>query len=105
MGLIVRILDGFCRWLRCCWVGDCWGEMKVYESHFSENSILTDFFLFLTFLSDVSGEVWGAVLPVSIPQGTHSVSFRKRTSLLGLPFRRGYSVPLDKICKSNDKSM
>lgn len=46
MGLIVRILDGFCRWSRCCWVGDCWGEMKVYESHFSEKSILTDFFLF-----------------------------------------------------------
>lgn len=49
MGLIVRILDGFCRWLRCCWVGDCWGEMKVYESHFSENWILTDFFLFFLF--------------------------------------------------------
>lgn len=63
------------------------------------------FFFFLTFLSDVSGEVWGAVLPVSIPQGTHSVSFREWTSLLGLPFRRGYSVPPDKICKSNDKSM
>lgn len=101
MGLIVRILDGFCRWSRCCW-----GEMKVYESHFSEKSILTDFFPFSPpFFSYVSGEVWGAVLPVSIPQGTHSVSFRKWTSLLGLPFRRGYSVPPDKICKSNDKSM
>lgn len=78
----------------------------MYESHFSEKSILTDFFLFPPlFFSDVSGEVWGAVLPVSIPQGTHSVFFRKWTSLLGLPFRRGYSVPPDKICKSNDKSM
>lgn len=48
MGLIVRILDGFCRWSCCCWVGDCWGEMKVYESHFSENWILTDFFLFFS---------------------------------------------------------
>lgn len=76
--------------------------MKVI---FSEKSILTDFFLSPPFFSDVSGEVWGAVLPVSIPQGTHSVSFRKWTSLLGLPFRRGYSVPPDKICKSNDKSM
>lgn len=62
-------------------------------------------FFFPLFFSDVSGEVWGAVLPVSIPQGTHSVSFRKWTSLLGLPFRRGYTVPPDKICKSNDKSM
>lgn len=104
MGLIVRILDGFCRWSRCCWVGDCGGN-EVYESHFSEKSILTDFFLVSPFFSDVSREVWGAVLPVSIHQGTHSVSFRKRTSLLGLPFRRGYSVPPDKICKSNDKSM
>lgn len=57
------------------------------------------------FFSDVSGEVWGAVLPVHMPQGTHSVLFRKWTSLLGLLFRRGYSVPPDKICKSNDKSM
>lgn len=82
------------------------GGNEVYESHFNENSILTDFFLFFSFFfSDVSGEVWGAVLPVSIPQGTHSVSFRKWTSLLGLPFRRGYSVPPDKICRSNDKSM
>jgi len=81
------------------------GGNEVYESHFSEESILTDFFLFFPFFSDVSGEVWGAVLPVSIPQGTHSVSFRKWTSLLGLPFRRGYSMPPDKICKSNDKSM
>lgn len=53
-------------------------------------------FFFPPFFSDVSGEVWGAVLPVS---------FRKWTSLLGLPFRRGYSVPPDKICESNDKSM
>lgn len=81
------------------------GGNEVYEGHFSEKSILTDFFLFSPFFSDVSGEVWGAVLPVSIPQGTHSVSFRKWTSLLGLPFRRGYSVPPDKICESNDKSM
>lgn len=82
------------------------GGNEVYESHFNENSILTDFFLFFfLFFSDVSGQVWGAVLPVSIPQGTHSVSFRKWTSLLGVPFRRGYSVPPDNICKSYDKSM
>lgn len=81
------------------------GGNEVYESHFSEKSILTDFFLFPPFFSDVSGEVWGAVLPVSIPQGTQSVSFRKWTSLLGLPFPHAYSVPPDKICKSNDKSM
>lgn len=54
MGLIVRILDGFCRWSRCCWVGDCWGEMKcmrviLVKNRFSRISFFFPLF-FLMFL-------------------------------------------------------